>query len=135
MWSLCPFGTEVESRLEHGPNPARTRLERRPTRLERRPDAGPNGGHSFSRDGVRWLFSNATAYTKNISWTATGPNANNTEPWTVMARRERPGLLLDAKWESPLALFSAVAAHTWRRNVLPRWAEAHQSYGTSLPLR
>ena len=98
-------------------------------------NAGPNGGHSFSRDGVRWLFSNATAYTKNISWTATGPNANNTEPWTVMARRERPGLLLDAKWESPLALFSAVAAHTWRRNVLPRWAEAHQSYGTSLPLR
>jgi hypothetical protein len=76
---------------------------------------------------VRWTFSNATAYTKNISWTATGPNINNTQPWTLMARRERPGLLLDSKWETPLALFSAVAAHTWRRNVLPRWAEAHQS--------
>lgn len=91
-------------------------------------NAYANGGHSFSRDGVRWTFSNATAYTKNISWTATGPNINNTEPWTLMARRERPGMLLDSKWETPLALFSAVAAHTWRRNVLPRWVEAHQSY-------
>eukprot|EP01046_Picozoa_sp_COSAG06_P053725 COSAG06_NODE_9363_length_1920_cov_1.813839_1_plen_219_part_10 len=90
-------------------------------------NAYANGGHSFSPDGVRWTFSNATAYTKNISWTATGPNINNTQPWTLMARRERPGLLLNSKWETPLALFSAVAAHTWRRNVLPRWAEAHQS--------
>lgn len=87
-----------------------------------------NGGHSFSRDGASWTFSNATAYTKNITWMRSGPNANNTDPWTLMARRERPGLLLDAKWTTPLALFSAVAAHTWRRNVLPHWAEPHQSY-------
>eukprot|EP00729_Bicosta_minor_P001375 gene1375-18029_t len=33
-----------------------------------------NGGHSFSRDGVRWTFSKTTAYTKNISWSTPAAN-------------------------------------------------------------
>lgn len=98
-------------------------------------NAYSNGGHSFSPDGVKWTFSNATAYTKNISWTQTGPNINNSHPWTVVARRERPSLLLDSKWETPLALFSAVAAHTWRTNVQPPWVEPHQSWLQSQPIR
>eukprot|EP01047_Picozoa_sp_COSAG01_P037626 COSAG01_NODE_3004_length_6735_cov_44.599759_3_plen_289_part_00 len=98
-------------------------------------NAYANGGHSFSRDGVSWTFSNYTAYTKNITWQASGPNVNHTTPWTVMARRERPGLLLDRAWQVPVALFSAVAAHTWRWNVQPPWAEKRQSWLQSQPIR
>jgi hypothetical protein len=98
-------------------------------------NAYANGGHSFSRDGLRWTFSNDTAYTKNISWTATGPNADGKIPWTVVARRERPGLLLDRKWQTPRALFTAVAAHTWRSNVQPPWVDARQSWLQSQPIR
>ena len=94
-----------------------------------------NGGHSFSRDGTAWTFSNATAYTKNISWTPTGPNAEGKTAWTVVGRRERPGLLLDPGWTTPLALFSSVQAHTWRSNVLPPWAEPHQSWLQSQPIQ
>lgn len=60
-----------------------------------------NGGHSFSRDGVHWTFSQTTAYTKNITW--------DNSSWTVVGRRERPGLLLDPTWKTPLYLFTAVA--------------------------
>ena len=67
-----------------------------------------NGGHSFSRDGSNWTFSPVPSYTKNISWTDGS--------WTVMGRRERPGLLLaDAglpgeQRSTPLVLFTSVAA-------------------------
>ena len=63
------------------------------------------GGHSFSRDGQAWNFSSTAAYSKNISW-ATPIRGQR---WTVMERRERPGLLLDSSWRTPLYLFTAVA--------------------------
>jgi hypothetical protein len=59
-----------------------------------------NGGHSFSRDGTHWTFSEIPAYTKNISW--------SDGTWTVMGRRERPGLLLDTNWSTPRVLFTSV---------------------------
>ena len=71
-----------------------------------------NGGHSYSRDGVHWVFSQTTAYTENTTW------INGS--YTILGRRERPGLLLDPKLKTPLALFSAVAdlpygcgGHSW----------------------
>lgn len=59
-----------------------------------------NGGHSFSEDGLRWTFSSTPAYAKNISWASGG--------WSVMARRERPSLVLDSEWRTPIALFTSV---------------------------
>jgi hypothetical protein len=64
-----------------------------------------NGGHSFSRDGVTWTFSNTPAYSKNITWTTPFEKG----AWTLMDRRERPGLLLDGEnWSTPLVLFTSV---------------------------
>lgn len=59
-----------------------------------------NGGHSFSRDGTHWTFSKIPVYTKNITW--------RDGTWTVMGRRERPGLLLDMNWSTPHVLFTSV---------------------------
>ena len=64
-----------------------------------------NGGHSYSRDGIQWTFSQTTAYTENITWT----NGS----YTIVGRRERPALLLDPETKAPLALFSAVADVPW----------------------
>ena len=61
-----------------------------------------NGGHSFSRDGSNWTFSPVASYTKNISFTDGS--------WSVMGRRERPGLLLDENWSTPLVLFTSVGS-------------------------
>ena len=67
-----------------------------------------NGGHSFSRDGLRWTFSSTPSYSKNITWSTPLPSGDR---WTVVDRRERPGLLLDASWKVPRYLFTAVMSN------------------------
>jgi len=57
--------------------------------------------------GRVWKFSSTAAFTKNITWAA--PVGVNKSSWTVMDRRERPGLLLHPDWQTPFFLFTAVA--------------------------
>lgn len=61
--------------------------------------------HSYSRDGITWVWSPTIAYTTLIEWSDGSQ--------THFARRERPALLLDPTWRTPLALFSAVATRPY----------------------
>lgn len=60
-------------------------------------------GHAYSRDGVRWQFSDEPPYTATVKTEDGGADANY-----VYATRERPFLLFDEDTEAPIALFTSV---------------------------
>lgn len=64
------------------------------------------GAHAFSRNGLRWVSSNTTAYTLTVNAAEQGKEQGSAGTVTF-ARRERPKLLLDPSG-NPTHLITAV---------------------------